>query len=227
MGSTLEFRRAFVQRLVQACDECDSIPPPHRGRQQVIADALGLAPEAVSKWFHAVSMPRPNKMEDLATLLQVDPSWLSFGISPEMSRMERKAHAREIDGAVHLVRGMLTLAGAHTGTPGEKDPRSVYVDFYATMRGSVYPIHVSLGRETSKDTFEIALPREFKDVRSIAVIPAGPGKFHFLDMPLQSVEEYKARKAGGFAVTVNRVESSRYMTGGFTWPRIKSFEVLA
>lgn len=227
MGSTLEFRKAFVKRLVQACDESSYIPPPHKGRQQYIAEKLGVAPEAVSKWFKAVSMPRPDKIERLAELLQVDQSWLTFGISPEMDRNERKAHAREIDGAVHLVLGMIILAGGHCGMPSARDPRASYVDFYVTMRGSVYPIHVSLAREVSRDHFEVLLPKEYTDVRSIAVIPAGAGKFHFIDMPLVMVDEHKVRKTGMFMVNISRVDSSRYITGADTWPRIKSFMEMA
>lgn len=227
MGSTVEFRKAFVKRLTQACEESNYVPPPHKGRQQYIAEKLGVAPEAVSKWFKAVSMPRPDKIERLAELLQVDQSWLTFGISPEMDRVERKAHAKEADGAVHLVLGMIMLAGGHCGMPSARDPRASYVDFYVTMRGSVYPIHVSFARELSRDHFELLLPREYQDVRSVGVIPAGAGKFHFIDLPLVMVEEHKTRKAGGVALAISRVDSSRYITGADTWPRIKSFTELA
>lgn len=227
MGSTMEFRKAFVGRLVQSCEESKYVPPPHKGRQQYIAEKLGVAPEAVSKWFKAVSMPRPDKIERLAELLQVDQSWLTFGISPEMDRVERKAHAKEADGAVHLVLGMIMLAGGHCGMPSARDPRATYVDFYVTMRGSVYPIHVALARELSRDHFELLLPREYQDVRSIGVVPAGAGKYHFIDMPLVMLEEHKARKAGGIAIGISRVDSARYITGADTWPRIKSFTELA
>lgn len=132
MGSTLEFRNGSVKRLVQACDESKLIPPPHKGRQQVIAERIGVAPEAVSKWFKAVSMPRPDKMERLAELLQVDQSWLAFGINPERDRQERKAHAREIDGAVHLVMGL--IPGTSDGTP---DPTSAPIPRHRTTRMQV------------------------------------------------------------------------------------------
>lgn len=223
MGSTPEFRQSFVRRLVQACDESAHIPPPHKGRQNYIAEKIGVVAEAVSKWFNGVAMPRPDKLERLAELLQVDQSWLAFGISPEMTRTERKAHVREIDGAVHLVMGMMMLAGANCGMPGKNDQRAAYVDFYSTMRGTVYPIHVAMAREVSRDSFEIALPKEFSDVRCIAVVPAGSGKFHFLDLPMALVNEHKSRKSGGFQLVIHRTEPSRYQTGTDVWPRIRSF----
>jgi transcriptional regulator with XRE-family HTH domain len=227
MGSTPEFRSAFVARLKQACDESKIIPLPGQGRQQFIADRLKLAPEAVSKWFKGVAMPKPDKMALLAELLEVDQSWLAYGISPEMNPRERRLHAKESNGAVHIVFGMILLAGGHCGEPSPNDPRRGYVDFYATMRGSVYPIHVALAREVGKDTFEVLLPKEYRDVRSIAVLPMGQGKFQFLDMPLPMIEEYKARKTGLFSLTISKVDANRFMTGSAQWPKIKTFEEIA
>lgn len=223
MGSTAEFRKAFVARLKQACEESSYVPPPHKGRQQYLAEKLGVAPEAVSKWFKAVSMPRPDKLERLSEILQVDQSWLAFGISPEMDRAERKAHSREVDGAVHLVMGMIMLAGGHCGVPSARDQRAAYVDFYATVRGSVYPVHISLGRELSRDHFELLVPREYTDVRCIGVIGTNAGNYHFIDLPIAMIDEHKTRKSGQFALAINRVDGQRYMTGGDTWPRFKSF----
>lgn len=227
MGSTVEFRRSFVARLKQSCDESQHIPLPGHGRQQFIVDRLKVTPEAVSKWFNGVSMPRPDKMIALADLLECDQAWLAYGLAPEMDRTARRVHARESDGAVQLVLGMILLAGGNCGRPASTDPRSEYVDFYATMRGSVYPMHVGLAREISKDHFEAIIPKEYRDVRSIAVVPAGNGKYHFLDMPLPLIEEHKMRKSGSFAVNFGRVEASKYMTGRATWPRIRTFGELA
>lgn len=222
MGSTLEFRKAFVARLKQACDEAPNVPPPHRGRQQYFSEQLKVAPEAVSKWFKAVSMPKPEKIERIAELLQVDQSWLVFGITTEMNRGERKAHGRTLDGAVYLVMGMLMLAGSHCGMPSKTDPRREYVDFYATFRGVVYPVHVAFAREMGEGVFEVIVPKEFIDVRNIAVVPAGVGKYHFLEMPSDTIDEHKIRKTGSFALEIV-VAGPRYLTGGQPWPRIKSF----
>lgn len=223
MGSTAEFRKAFVARLKQSCDESKLIPQPGLGRQQFIVERLGVTAEAVSKWFNGVSMPRPDKMTLLADLLECDQAWLAYGIQPEMDRSERRIHARETNGAVQLVLGMIMLAGGHCGMPTETDPRSEYVDFYATMRGSVYPMHISLAREVSRDHFEVIVPKEYRDVRSVAVMPAGGGKYHFLDLPLPMIEEHKVRKAGSFMIPISRIEPSKYATGRGLWPRIKTF----
>jgi hypothetical protein len=144
-----------------------------------------------------------------------------------MDRNERKVHARESDGAVHLVLGLMMLDGAHCGQPSKSDPRAAYVDFYANIRGSTYPIHVGLARALSKDNYEVVVPREYGDVRSIAVIPAGPGRYHSLNMPIDFIDEHRLRKQGAYAINIARVDSQRYMTGSDTWPRIRSFRELA
>ena len=109
MGSDPSFRKAFVARLKQACDESKLVPLPGQGRQQFIVDRLKVSPEAVSKWFNGVSMPHPARMADLAELLEVDHSWLHYGIKPEMDRKERREFTRELEGAVLLVQGSIAL----------------------------------------------------------------------------------------------------------------------
>lgn len=225
MSSTPEFRKQFVARLEKACDDCSHIPPKGEGRQQVIAERLNLAVEAVSKWFKAISMPRPKKMHELANLLNVDVGWLWTGIEPEMDRAERKVRAKEADGAVHLVWGHITLDGGHCGELPAGDPRREYVDFTAILRGTVIPVHVSLGREVAPAQFELQIPREFSELRMIGVIPAGPGKYHFIEMPAAMIDKVKERKGGAFAVTVSR-NANRYASESGHWPRINSFAEL-
>jgi transcriptional regulator with XRE-family HTH domain len=223
VGSTAEFRKAFVARLKEACDASKLVPPPHKGRQQYISQQLGVAPEAVSKWFKGVAMPRPDKIERLAELLQVEQTWLSFGVSPEMDRQERKAHARDVDGAVHLVIGKCMLSGGICGFPGPRDPRAAYVDFYATIRGSVYATHVCLGREVSRDRYELQVPKEYQEVNCVAVIPKTPGKYDQLDLRVDLIDEHRTKKGGGYFLTIDRSEASKYTTGSATWPRIRFF----
>lgn len=223
MASTEEFRKAFVLRLKEACDGSKLVPPPHKGRQQYLSQQLGVAPEAVSKWFKAVAMPRPDKMERLSELLQVEQTWLSFGISPEMDRNERKAHAREVDGAVYLVMGKCMLAGGFCGLPGDRDQRRAYVDFYATIRGSVYAVHVSLGREVSRDRYELTVPVEYADVNCVAVIEKSPGKYDQLKMPVELIDAHKTKKSGGWTITIDRSDANRYTTGRDEWPRMRFF----
>lgn len=231
MGSTLEFRQQFVKRLVQACDESKNVPKPGQGRQQYIAKNLKLAPEAISKWFHAVSMPKPDKMEELAKLLDVDQAWLHYGITPEVNRAERRLRAKETSGASYVVYGMIQMAGGYCGEPAENDQRAGYVDFYANLRGKVYPIHVALAREVEDGAYEVILPKEYSDVRTITVLPQEGGRLYFIEMPNEIIEKHKTRKQGAFSIRMERSAASRgdvrFATGEDTWPRIRNFEDFA
>lgn len=223
MTTAREFRLAFVTRLTHACDQSSKVPPAFQGRQQMIAVRMGVAPEAVSKWFKAVSMPRPSKLLELAELLEVDAAWLSLGVKVELDRAERKIHAHDSSGAVMLVRGLVTLAGGTCGDPAPTDPRAGYVDFYATLRGQVWPIRVALAREVEPDRFEVMLPREFKDVRTFAVIPLAGEKYQFLDMAAPAIDLVKMLKTGEYAVAIDRAEGGKYTTDSLTWQRVRLF----
>jgi hypothetical protein len=225
MASTPEFRLAFVARLKQACDESSIIPPPHQGRQAVIATPMGIAPEAVSKWFKGVAMPNRERMVELAELLDVDESWLDRGVKPEMDRTQRRAHAREASGAADLVRGMAKLSGAAVAEPTKTDPRAGYVDFYCTLNGRMFAIHVSLGRETAQGEYEFLVPNEYADTRTIGVV-LYQREYVFIDMPADLINEVKVRKAGEFLISVTRAEGGKYVSDSVQWPRVRSLAEL-
>ena len=68
----------FIKRLSDSCDKA-GIPSPNRGRFQVLSGHLGVSHTAVRGWFTGRSRPRYDRIEKLATLLEVDPMWLGFG----------------------------------------------------------------------------------------------------------------------------------------------------
>ncbi|EDH7841918.1 phage repressor protein C [Salmonella enterica subsp. enterica serovar Kentucky] len=69
-------RQEFAQRLAQACKEAGL---DEHGRGIAIARALDVSSKGVSKWFNAESLPRQEKMNDLANFLKVDVVWLQHG----------------------------------------------------------------------------------------------------------------------------------------------------
>lgn len=212
----------FKQRLKQACDDSTIVPEHGKGRQVSIANRLNVTQEAVRKWFAGEAIPRPAKMRELAEYLEVEESWLALGIKPELDRHEKRANLMSLNGAVHLVAGLIMLEGGNCAFPSEKDPRLGWVDLYAIMRGSQFSIHVSLALETSSGLFTVKIPHNFSDVKCVAVFNLGGGKFHFLNMTRSQIEQHKVRKAGDFVITISRSDN-RYFTGSTQWPRFKTF----
>lgn len=220
-------RENFVSRLHEACDRSPLVPAQGAGRQSYIAERLNLSAEGVNKWFKARAIPRPVVMKKLAQLLNVDEAWLALGVTPEIDRNRRIIHGKSTDGAAQLVYALMTFAGIRCGQPSDTDPRREYVDFYAMIGTSVYPIRVTLGREISEGEYEFYIIPEFKDVRTIGVISLGQDRFHFLDLPADEVDMHKQDKSPSFRLVVNRDPSnSRYVTDKFPWPRIRTFAEL-
>lgn len=212
----------FKTRLRQACDDTVTIPEHGKGRQVAIARHLGLTQEAVRKWFAGESLPRPAKMRELADFLDVDEPWLALGIKPELDRNQKRANLMNLNGAVHLVAGMIMMEGGNCAFPRENDPRASYVDLYAIMRGSQFALNVSMAVEVTPGVYTVKVPRNYNDVKTIAVVKAGPGKFHYINMLQDLIDQHKLRRAGDFIVPVSRSDLN-YVTGQDRWPRIKTF----
>lgn len=212
----------FADRLRQACDDSTLIPEFGKGRQVAIANRMSVTQEAVRKWFSGEAVPRPNKMSQLAEYLEVDEPWLALGIKPELDRHEKRRNLVTLNGAVHLVAGLIMLEGGMVAFPRDNDSRAGYTDLYAIMRGAQMAIHVSHARQISDGRYEIKVPREYADVKCIAVLGTSLGKFNFLNMTKQLIDEHKVKKAGDFVLSVNVVESKFYC-GATPVARFKTF----
>ena len=213
---------SFSQRLSQACDDSQIVPEYGKGRQVAIAKRLEVTQEAVRKWFAGEAIPRPEKMRELSEYLEVDVPWLALGIKPEIDRNDRRRLRGALEGAVHLVAGLIMMEGGHCAFPSEKDPNGTRVDIYAIMRGTQMAIHVSLGREVSEGRYTFKIPREHRDIRCIGVVAVGPGRVHFLELELELLDKHKTRVSGDYSVQVNRTDN-QYVIGSSRWPRFKLF----
>lgn len=229
VGKKAEDTAGFVRRLNQACDDVPHLIPPHgEGRQIELAKRMGMSQEGVRKWFAGEAMPRRAMMGKLATVLKVEEPWLALGIMPELSREERRINARNTDGAVLLVMGHITIAGGTCALPSDDDPRRAYVDFYAIQRGTQMAVHVSLGREISPGVFELIIPREYKEVRTIAVIPTHEHRFDYVQLDAIETPKHLQRKSGAYVLNMSRGDKAgTYVRGHTIWKRIRHFEELA
>ncbi|GJH76023.1 hypothetical protein ECZC06_56170 [Escherichia coli] len=66
-------RKEFASRLALACENAGY---EQHGRQAEIARRMKLTPKAVSKWFNGETIPRREKLRELATLIGTTPTYL-------------------------------------------------------------------------------------------------------------------------------------------------------
>ena len=66
-------RKEFACRLALACENAGY---EQHGRQAEIARRMKLTPKAVSKWFNGETIPRREKLRELATLIGTTPTYL-------------------------------------------------------------------------------------------------------------------------------------------------------
>lgn len=91
-----QLREAFSRRLAQACTEANL---DEFGRGMAIARALGVSSKAVSKWLNAESVPRQDKMYELATFLNADVLWLQHGSEGSFADDRRETQPAHASGA--------------------------------------------------------------------------------------------------------------------------------
>lgn len=218
MGRDLSFSR----RLNEACDGHPHIPPYGQGRQTWVKEHLDVSHEAVRKWFTGDSRPRPSKMRQLATALEVDEAWLALGITPDLTPKERKAQNARAEGATNVVAGLIQLNGGHIAFPGESDPRSDFVDIYAIIRGVQYAMDVALGQEVSEGMYKFVVPRQYDQCMSVGVVLAAKDQVHMINLKQDLIDKHKVRQGGYFELTINQV-GDEYRTGSDVWPRVRSF----
>jgi hypothetical protein len=180
---------------------------------------MDVSEETVRKWFTGFMLPRPDKARKLAKLLGVEETWLVLGRDPDLDVKQQRTHARNVDGAVLYVRGLIQMAGGVTADPGPKDSRSAFVDFYAIINGTQIAVHVSFGRET-EDGYIMPVPAEHAELRVFGVVPYR-ANYLVLDMPTDTIDAHKRRKGGDFAVLVERAEGGGFVSGGDEWPRLR------
>lgn len=214
--------RAFAIRLRKAIEGVPNIPEFGQGQQTWIRDRLDVSAEAVRKWFSGEARPRPAMMKKLASVLEVDEAWLSLGVAPDVGPKERKARNAVADGAVNVLAGLIQMNGGHVAFPGDKDPRSEYVDLYAIIRGANLAFHVSLANELSEGSYRFDVPKEYQDCTVVGVIQTSPLRCVFIQLTQALLDKHRIRKGGFYSVVVNKIDSE-FFTGKDRWPRVQSF----
>lgn len=223
--------RPFALRLQEACDANPYVPAYNYGRQAWVKAQLeqrfkvSVSNETVSKWFTGVARPRPDKINLLAKLLEVDEAWLALGVAPELAPRDRKVRNATADGAVNVVAGFIQMTGGHPAFPEEGDARAMRdprIDLYAIVKGVHYCLHVSLALEVEPGLFRFAAPFGHEERVVIGVVQRRPLGCDFLDLSPELIAAHGVRKSGFIEITV-KAEDDRYVSGSDAWPRYETF----
>ncbi len=222
--------KAFAKRLEEACYQNKSCPTEGRGKQKWLYDGLmerfgtSVSPEAARKWFSGESRPRPKIMKQIAILLDVDESWLSLGIVPDQTPVERQKRNATADGAVNYIAGLIQMAGGHIAFP-EGNADAGQPDLYAILKGRQFPIEVKRLNVSSKG-IDVNLPPTHENLVVILVADTrSQTQFELLRLPSSVIAEH-GRSRGGYVQVSIEKHGSRYTVGDQFLPQILSFENL-
>lgn len=214
--------KGFSRRLNQACDSHPHVPAYGQGRQEWVKNQLKVSSEAVRKYFQGEARPRPDKMRQLARVLEVDEAWLALGIAPDMQPSERRVRNAQVDGAVNVCMGLLQMNGGHCALPSDTDPRAAFVDFYAIIRGIQLAFHVSLAKHVSDGQYKFIIPKEYPECAVVGAVHVNPMRVQFLTLGFAAIDRHKNRKGGYYELVVSK-RDSKYYTGRDELPVIKDF----
>lgn len=201
---------AFAKRLASACDGNSHCPPLNYGRLTWIKDQLAarfnekVSAEGVRRWLAGEVKPRPDKVALLATLLEVDESWLSLGIDAELAPRDQKARNATASGAVNVLAGFVQMNGGHPAFPDPEDARAQegLIDLYAIIRGAQYAFHVSLALETA-DAFRFTVPAKYDDAFQMGVVLITSLEVALIEITPEMIATGK-RQGASIDVTVSR-----------------------
>lgn len=214
--------KSFAQRMNTACDQNPRIPPYGHGRQTFVQLRMGVSHEAVRKWFLGETRPRPDKMTQLASVLECDEAWLALGKKGDLDPRDKRGRNLSLDGAVNVVTGLLQLNGASCAFPADKDPMAAFVDIYAIRRGVQLAIHVALGVLAEAGEYHFAIPKEYELCKTIGVVHTQANKMQLLDLDNDTVTR-GARRRGGYLELVVTNHDSAYWVDDVKLRKIESF----
>lgn len=217
----------FGQRIEHACNANPNVvPPANYGRlgwiSKQLMDRFGtqVTIETVRKWIAGETRPRPEKLEQLATILEVDPEYLMLGRSPGLVEKDRRMLSGEATGFVNILAGFVAMDGGRPAFPEEEDRRAKkgHIDLYAVIKGAHYAFSVAHGRR-GPDGWEFTVPIDALNDESVVIGAARGSNFccDFIELDPEAVRTQGQRKGEAIQVKV----PARLQ--GTPWKRIETF----
>lgn len=226
--------KAFAKRLEKACIENPNCPTDGvRGKQKWLRDrieelfSITVTPEASRKWFAGEARPRPKVMSAIAQALEVDEAWLSLGLSPNETTIEKKKRNAVASGAVNYVAGLIQLSGGNIAFPEETGDSGF--DFYAIIGGKQYQVEVKAFVSKPKGVEKLILKSKAKKNTLLLVLVTGAGSntgYDLVHVPASIIEEL-GRSRGGFTEIEFKTNGSDYLVGDRTLGFVRDFRALA
>lgn len=193
----------FARRLTQACDESPLVPEHGRGRQVYLAKKLKVTQEAVRKWLVGESLPRPDKIGDLAKVLGVDPVWLQLGTSP-LEIAEKRQAALRGDAAVYGAMSYLLLAGYHVAIPAGDEK----VDIFAIKHGTQLAVLARMGEPLARGEYKFLFPANLNARWHGVILGDDPSlTLEIYDIPPDLAMRHGTRTGSGVEIVVKRARS--------------------
>lgn len=183
----------FAKRFQEVCDGHPLVPEFTQGRLRWIRDELeskfgvNVSRESVRKWYIGETLPRVNRIQNLAQLLGVDYGWLAFGKRPELDMKARPKRYLAESGATNAVIGFIQLSGGYCALPEENDP-NVFVDIYAIVKGRQRSLAVCLAKEDA-DGLRFSIPLGYEKCVVIGVVLKGVGNIEMFIIPSRIISE--------------------------------------
>lgn len=200
----------FAERFQLACDGDVNVPPNNFGRLTWISNQLkerygvNATPESVRRWSTGLAQPRREKLNALAQLMGVDPSWLAFGSGTPGSPTERKLREAEQDGAVNVLAGTIHMCGGSPAFPAKDDVQAQenLTDLYAIIKGAQYSIHVVTPQHGGA-TQDFAIPLKAQNSIIIAVVMAEGMQFSFFELPWDEIQRNGQMRSGSYHLSMS------------------------
>lgn len=225
--------KGFAKRLEIACENNPNCPTDeYRGKQKWIYDNLEsrygvrVSPEAVRKWFAGETQPRRDVLNLIAQILEVDPAWLSLGITPEDKTPQEKRKRNAIaDGVVNYLAGLIQLSGGSIAFPEGGEADDVQPDLFAIIKGKQYAFQVKKFQPAA-ETHELRIRVPTKAENHVVIgVAATDSPLVFDVIRLSTDVIAKHGKGRGSLVELNVThKGSKYLVGDEeTLPKVTDF----
>lgn len=230
--------KGFAKRLETACERNPHCPTNGRGKQKWLYEALferfavKVSPEAARKWFAGETRPKPKLMAMIAQILEVDEAWLSLGITPDETPVEKRKRNAMADGAVNYVAGLIQMAGGNIAFPVAARKDSHEADLTAIVGGQAFQIEVKMANPADDTNmhWRVRVPHQSLNNIVLTVVEKlemdNSKTYDILHLPTEVVSKQGKSRGGFFEIDVFGNSRDGYKVERSTLPKVRDMKRL-